>query len=135
MVSKNPYFDDAVALVERDKFYSSMLPGTEHVFFRWKGELYKGSIHRGLKERPEIAAISRSSNPYETELVETIRSIDDENERPFVDIPDDTQFTNGLTAVLHIEDKNARLLTPDDMEYFLSKIKEIKILDISLDEV
>ncbi len=129
MVSKNPYFDDAVALVERDEAYSSMMPGTEHVFFRWKGEFYKGSIHRVLSKRPEIAIISRSSHPYETELVETIRSIDDENERPDVNIPDDTEFKD-IFAVLHIEGKNARLPTPEEMEYFRKHNPELGRIDI-----
>lgn len=118
MVSINPYRGMAEKAIEMDRVYSAVCkPRPEHVFFRWRDNIYKGSIQRIFSERPEIVLVSRSINPFEAELAETMRVLDSENDRPDLNIPDDIGL-EGVYALLHIEGGDVRSPTDEEMEYF-----------------
>lgn len=133
MVSKKPHLKIAQDIVGRDIVYSAICkPKPEHVFFKWRGQVYKGSMQHFFEEKPEIAVISNSTHPYEAELVETIRSIDTENERPDVDIPDYIDLEKRKFTVLCIKGNSADSLTPEQKGYFQKHKPNIVDIDISL---
>ncbi len=127
MVSKNPYMEEALFQIERDKEYSSMAPTTEHVFFNWRSDIYKGSINIPFDKRPEIAIISRSNHLYELEVVEAIRALDSENERPYVDIADEIE---DAITVAHIENRKVTPLNSEEDDYFQKNKPIIAFLDL-----
>ena len=134
MGSKN-YLSDARSVVERDKIYSIKCePKPEHVFFKWRGKFYKGSIQRMFSEMPDIGIITKSTHPYEKELVDTIRAIDRENERPDIEVSDAIELKNVPMAV-SIKENKLGPLTDKEIEYIQKQKPIIGLLNISLDGI
>jgi hypothetical protein len=106
----------AQGVVERDRHYSKVcMPTPEHVFLRWRGGVYKGSLQRFFSERPEIVYMTKSRHPYEPELADAIRSIDPD--RQDFEVPHDADISM-INHLMQVDGNRLMMPTSEQRKFF-----------------